>query len=273
MSNSTINLDLKKKDEQFGAFNEARVLAYLKKKSPYITNDKYKFAILDFYKIKNNQIVKYYEVKSRRYSIHFKNIQEEGIAYGKNKWDRAKRCIDNGITVHFFFLMTDGLYRWTLRDYEKQKDEWSFAPFGNLRRNDKKKDGIFIDVKYLELIDKDFCSEEPELNFLPDSDDEEEEPIKHKNSLGKECKYEHICDICGLSDWFVLPIYGYKKDEKYKCCLCEQNDRHKEQIKKDLYRKSIRCKCGKRKNSGYYQCYTCNENKKIGNVLRGAKLN
>ena len=63
MSNSTINLDLKKKDEDFGAYNEQRVLAYLKKKSPYITNDKYRFAILDFYKIKDNQIVKYYEEK------------------------------------------------------------------------------------------------------------------------------------------------------------------------------------------------------------------
>lgn len=279
MSNSTINLDLKNKDEQFGAYNEARVLAYLKKKSPYITNDKYKYAILDFYKVKNNQIVKYYEVKARRFSIMFKGIQEDGIAYGANKWIKAKKCIDNGIPVIFYFLMTDGLYRWTLKDYNEQKNEWSFAPFGNKKRNDKLKKGIFIDVKYLELVDKDFCSQEPhELDFLPDSDDEEEpEPKLSSNGFritktGAECKYEHKCSYCGISDWYIMPIYGYKDGEDYKCCICEQNDRQKEQVKNDLYRRSIKCKCGKRKQSGYYQCYTCNENKKVGNILKGVRF-
>lgn len=174
--NMNNKLDLSKKiaDEAFGLYNEERLLKYLNKNvSSRIRRDKHPFAILDYYKVKDNRISKYYELKTRRYYFNSPLIQEEGLFFGANKFKRACECNRVGLDVWFYFLMKDGLYGWALYDFRKQRGEYTFRDIANEARNDKTHDGILIKPRYIQLLDPNFRAEEIETQFLPDTDDEE----------------------------------------------------------------------------------------------------
>ena len=171
--NNKIDLNKKNRDETFGGYNEERLLKYLNKNvSSRIRKDNDPFAILDYYKLKNDKISKYYELKTRRYYFKSPLIQEEGLFFGANKFKRACDCNRVGLDVWFYFLMKDGLYGWALYDFRKQRGEYTFRDIANEARNDKTHDGILIKPRYIQLLDPNFRAEELEPEFLPDTDDE-----------------------------------------------------------------------------------------------------
>lgn len=137
-----------KSDKELGNYGERKVINYLNGLEEYKDNQfklfKYRYNTFD---LRNKDIIA--EVKTRR----CKHNQYPTTMIGHNK---IKEAIDNhdNFTYDFFFVFSDGLYRW--RFWDKDDEDSMCYSIGNGGRTDRGYNEIkkyaYIKIEHLELI-------------------------------------------------------------------------------------------------------------------------
>ena len=137
-----------KSDKQLGNYGERKVLNYLNGLDEYKDNQfklfKYRYNTFD---LRNSDIIA--EVKTRR----CKHDTYPTTMIGHNKIKEAIANHDN-FTYDFFFVFSDGLYRW--RFWDKSEEDSQCYSIGKGGRTDRGyneiKEYCYIDINHLELI-------------------------------------------------------------------------------------------------------------------------
>jgi len=148
MNNQSTQTQKWNADKQLGNYGENIVINYLNNLEQYKDNQfklfKYQYNTFD---LRNNDIVA--EVKSRRN----KYSKYPTTMVGMNKIKEAISNHDN-FTYDFYFLFTDGLYRW--RFWDKDDEESMPYSIGDGGRTDRGYNEIkkyaYIKIEHLELI-------------------------------------------------------------------------------------------------------------------------
>tara|TARA_R110001632_G_scaffold2768_5_gene12203 strand:- start:411 stop:875 length:465 start_codon:yes stop_codon:yes gene_type:complete len=136
-------------DKKRGMINEIKFKAYMEDKlNRPIKKYKDQYAELDFRDGRN-----LLELKGRGITHN----QFPTTIFGYNKLLKARRKSNQGYHIYFYFLFTDGLYRWKYKD-----DENDIVCISPVRRVDRGrievKEHAFINIKDLEFITNKFVS-------------------------------------------------------------------------------------------------------------------
>jgi len=135
------------KDKKQSLINEIKFKAYMEHKlNRPIHQYKDRYAEIDFRDGKN-----LLELKGR--FIKYKSFKTTMVGYNKIK--KSRRKARKGFTIYFYFLFTDGLYRWKYNEDE-------IVCVTPVCRKDRGrleiKDHAFINITDLEFITKKFTS-------------------------------------------------------------------------------------------------------------------
>jgi len=170
----------KNNDLSFGDKNEIKLLEFFKMKGLHkgIKKRKNKMAILDYYILDKDtkKSIHDVELKSRRYRHNY----FPDIGFGENKYDMSvSRLSKYNIAQTYYFLFTDGLYKWELTNPDTQEEEFRRGTICNKARNGKPHPAIFVKNENLILVDKNLSSQENSFvddesdGFLPTTDEED----------------------------------------------------------------------------------------------------
>ena len=99
-------------------------------------------------KIDITQIEREYELKTRNKNHDY----YDDVGFSINKLEYALERQKLGIKQTFLIKFLDGIFKWNLKDLEKQKDEIRYGFIGNWNRNDKTDKAFFINKKYLKRL-------------------------------------------------------------------------------------------------------------------------
>jgi hypothetical protein len=136
-------------DKKRGMINEIKFKAYMEDTlNRPIKKYKDQYAELDFRDGRN-----LLELKGRGITHN----QFPTTIFGYNKLLKARRKSNQGYHIYFYFLFTDGLYRWKYKD-----DENDIVCISPVRRVDRGrievKEHAFLNIKDLEFITNKFVS-------------------------------------------------------------------------------------------------------------------
>ena len=136
-------------DKKRGMINEIKFKAYMEHTlNRPIKKYKDQYAELDFRDGKN-----LLELKGRGISHN----QFPSTIFGYNKLLKARKKYNQGYSIFFYFLFTDGLYRWKYK--EDENDILCISPVRRVDRGRiEYKDHAFLNIKDLEFITNKFVS-------------------------------------------------------------------------------------------------------------------
>ena len=106
-----------------------------------------RFSRMDFtYYIENKPITDI----EHKYRIGYKHNQfQDGLMYGKNKYDYGLKRLEEGISHRIYWTCSDGIFFWELTDPTLQKDEFTFGTGRNTDIGQKKTPMVYVKSKYL----------------------------------------------------------------------------------------------------------------------------
>jgi len=132
-------------DKHLGNLGEIDVIKKLLLRNKNLYKYRDEFSIMDFFELKDNNLVCEYELKTRR----IKHDKYGSLMMGKNKFEYSIEAIKKGIRQIYLWNCSDGLYMWELKDVEEQAEEYCYGTGGNYARGDKSRDVVYISIKYI----------------------------------------------------------------------------------------------------------------------------
>jgi len=138
-----LNVEKKIADLNLGTSGELDVLEILKlRHGDNVKQFTRKYAPFDYYVTNdNNEIIKEYELKTRRCGIK----TYPTLAFGLNKLEYADKRNKENVETSFLWNLNEGLYEW---DYNGTQT-YEVSSICNKARNDKPHDAVYVDTKFI----------------------------------------------------------------------------------------------------------------------------
>lgn len=142
-------MDIKRKYSNMGDINEKKFYTYMKENGKKIKSHKRKYSVFDYYfKDKVNDKRVEIELKSRNNS--YEKYPTTMVGYNKIKY--LQKYNKKGV---FYFLFTNGLYKWDYNEFEYKVNQGGRRDRGK----DEIKEYAFIPIKKLKLVNGELNSQ------------------------------------------------------------------------------------------------------------------